>query len=217
MSSRKSPPLSRPRVLSRSISPPYERPVTEPSDRLRALLEREFKRTPLTPRSMKIMEAHLRENPAITPRRLRKHTRRTRAAMLGDAVNAEGSPVMDNEAAQHNEIAMHFHNKARQSLNFDFAKEFVRTHPNERPTLVSWRRWVDGLRPQEISLFVRKMAGRPQRSEGLEDAIRMFEEAQHLRIDRTPARVKNTNVAGTGFLARSRVRKPKKTQRPYKM
>jgi hypothetical protein len=157
------------------------------------------------------MEDKLREDPSITPRRLRKHTRRTKAAMLGYAVNAEGSPVMDNEATQHNETSTHFHNKALQSLNFDFAKEFVRTHPNERPTLVSWRRWIEGLGRPQIKLFVRKMAGKPQGSNGLEDAIRMFEEAQHLRIDRTPARVKNTNVAGTGFLAlRKGTRRSKK-------
>lgn len=211
MASRKSP-LEKVRSLFRSVSPPYERPVTEPSDRLRAILERETG-TPPTPRSLKIMEDQLREDPNITPRRLRKNTRRTRAAMLGYAVNAEGSPVMDNQVVQHNETSTHFHNKALQSLNFDFAKEFVRTHPNERPTLVSWRRWVDGLRPQEVALFVRKMAGRPQRSEGLEDAIRMFEEEQHLRIDRGLPRVKNTNVAGTGFLAkRSRRRKLRKAR-----
>ena len=69
--------------------------------------------------------------------------------------------------------------------------------------------------PEEIALFVRKMAGNPQGSEGLEDAVRMFEEAQYLQIDRGLPRVKNTNV-GTGFLAkRSRRRKPKRrTRRP---
>jgi len=210
MASRKSP-LEGVRARFRSVSPP-QRPVTEPSARLREILEREFKGTPPTPRALKIMEDQLREDPAITPRRLRKQTRRTRAAMLGYAVNAEGSPVMDNQVVQHNETSTHFHNKALQSRGFDFAKEFVRTH-SERPTLVSWRRWVEGLRPEEFALFVRKMSGKPQDDEGFEDAVRMFEEEQHLRIDRGLPRVKNTNVAGTGFLAkRSRRRKLRKAR-----